>query len=79
MPQKRGPESATLPVVGDRDGELGLIRPVPRAHVTGNSDPVTCGGVNRDKGLVIVVVDVREVRELLWRELRGRAEKAPVA
>jgi hypothetical protein len=73
------PEPATLPVVRHPDSELGFVRVVARAHIPSHAEAVAGCRLDGNEGLVVVVVDVREVDEPPRRKLRGRAEEVAVA
>ena len=69
-------QAAVLPIVGDDDRALGDA--VADAHEAGYADGVVALWVDRQQGLVIVVVDVGQVRQLLIAELDQRGLEAQV-
>lgn len=77
--QERRAEPSALPIVRHRDRGLRLLAIRARAHVAGDPEPVAAGWVDRHERLVIVVVDIRQVGELLVRQPRRRAEEAAIA
>ncbi len=81
QPQQDRPDPSALVVVEHRDRRLGNGRVVGQADVAGDADArvVRPGGVQRDPGHVVVVVDLGEVADLLVAELVQRRQEAPVA
>ena len=57
-------DAVVLPIVGDRDGELGGVRMGGRAYVARDADALSGDRVDRHQGFVVVVVDLGEVGQL---------------
>ena len=68
-----------MPVVGDRHRELGLSLLIAGADVAGHAEAVTACWVDGHERLVVVVIELGEVRELPARQARGGAHEAAVA
>jgi hypothetical protein len=62
--QQLGAQPAALPVVDDGDGDLGGVRVVGVADVTGDTDAAPAGVLQRAERLVVVVVDIGKVAQL---------------
>jgi hypothetical protein len=74
-----GADAMSLPVVDNRDGQLGNTVIDRRPDVACDSDPVAARGVDGDEGFVVMVVDVGEVAQLGVGQARMRRQKPPVA
>jgi hypothetical protein len=63
-----GADTVSLPIVGDRDSELGAVGMGWRADLSRDADSLAGGRVDRHERFVIVVVDLGEVGELGGRQ-----------
>ncbi len=77
--EQRRAQPAALRVVGDRHRRLGEAAILAVAHEAGHADPAPVGGVERDQRLVVVVVDLGQVRELGVGEPGLRREEPAIA
>ena len=77
--EQRGPDAAALPVVDHRDRELGHVRPLGGAHEARDADALARLGVERRERLVVMMVDVREVGDVVVGQDGHRGKEAPVA
>ena len=77
--QERGADPAPLPVVGDREGDLGAVGPRVVADEPRDADAIVGARVERHERLVIAMVDLGEIAQVARAEARMRAEEAAVA
>src|SRR5438128_5759853 len=77
--QQQRPQSAPLPVIGHRHGGLRLVGVLAGTHVTGHPEAVAARGLDGDERLVVVMIDLGQVRQLRGGEPCGRAEETAVA
>ena len=76
---QRRAEAASVPVVGNRDGDVGgVVRSRPDG-VAGDADHPAVDRVERHDRLVGDVIDVGQVRQLALGQRRLRPEEPPVA